>query len=130
MKLLILFMLTCVSTFAQCFSPDTSHRKTATLVKKDYKKYKQNLCDYSKFKDSKDAKELLCKANYYFSIGGYSNSIDCLKQAYTKGFSAEFKFQILKLMLANNKQLGDNKEIEFYQEKINRVLEKFPEIDK
>ena len=123
-------MLTSVWTFAQCGDLDTIHRKTVSLLKKDYEKYKQNFCDFSKFKDSIDAKELLCKANYYFSIKEYQSSIDCLKQAYTKGFSAEFKFQILKQMVDNNKQLGDNKQTEFYQEKVNRVLEKFPNFDK
>lgn len=123
-------MLTCVCTFAQHGDLDTIYRKTATLIKKDYKIYKQGFCEYSKFKDNKDAKDLLCKANYYFSIREYHSSIDCLKQAYTKGFSAEFKFQILKLMVDNYKQLGDNKQTEFYQEKVNRVLEKFPNIEK
>ncbi|MBL7934175.1 MAG: hypothetical protein JNM51_00015 [Bacteroidia bacterium] len=53
-----------------------------------------------------------------------------MKQAYTKGFSTEFKFQILKLMVDNYKQLDNNKQTEFYQEKVNRVIEKFPNIDK
>lgn len=130
MKLIILFILTCVSSFAQHGDIDTVKHKTANTEKKSYKKYKKTTCNYNHFSDNDEAKEVFCKANYYYTINDYHSSIDCLKQAYVKGVSAEFKFQILKLMVDNYKQLGDNKQAEVYQEKVNKVLEKFPNFAK
>jgi hypothetical protein len=120
-------------TFGQsngCDDCDTSYRKKAGFVKKDYAQFQKNSCDAKIYSDAKDAKELLCRAKYYLSINNNLNSIECLKQAYIKGSSAEFKFQILKLMDDNYKQLGDSKQAEVYQEKVNRVIERFPNIEK
>ncbi len=126
MKLLILFILTSVSIFAQHGDLDTIKHKTAKIDKKSYNKYKKSTCNYSHFSDNELAKQLFCKANYYHSINEYHSSIVYLKQAYVNGVSAEFKFQILKLMVGNYKQLGDNKQADVYQEKVNKVIEKFP----
>ena len=130
MKLLLLFMLTYVYSFAQHGDLDTIKHKTANLVKKDYKNFRQTNCDYSKYADNKDTKDLFCKANYFFSIKEYHTSIDCLKQAYTKSISADTKFQILKLVSDNYRQLGDNKHADIYQEKANQFIDKNPNIQK
>lgn len=130
MKLLIFFILTYVLTYAQNGNLDTVKHKTAKIERKSYNKYKKSSCNYINFSDNELAKQLFCKANYYYSINDYHSSIDCLKQAYINGGSAEFKFQILKLIVENYKQLGDNKQVEVYQEKLNRVIEKFPSFAK
>ncbi len=73
---------------------------------------------------------MYCKAKYYSSIGQRYTSIDLLDWAYTVETSNEFKFQILKLTVEVYKKLGDNRALKIYQDKVNVMLENYPDIEK
>lgn len=128
--LLFCFSMNSLSAQTGCDDCDTSYRKLPPFVKEDYKKLRKDSCDLKKYTDPKEAKELFCKARYYFSIGNFINSIVLLQDAYMKGTSGKFKFQVLKLVAETYRRMGDTSSAALYDEKVKRALQNIPDIDK
>lgn len=136
MKKELLLILLCYSISYSCIGQtgcddcDSSYVKIPPYVKKDHKKYKTDSCDLSRFKDNKTAKNMYCEAMYYCSIKNYFNATELLLLSYSKSTSAKLKFQILKSVVYTSKMSGDNKRAATFQEKVDKVLSSFPDIEK
>ena len=113
-----------------CDDCDSTRKNEKQYVKREHKKYKKAFCNLKKYKDTNAAKKMYCEAMYYSSIERYYNSLELLKLAYVKANSKEFKFQILKMTAENYKKSGDKNGWQTYQNKVNAILAKFPEIKK
>jgi hypothetical protein len=113
-----------------CDDCDSLRINEKPYVKKEHKKYKKASCNLKKYKDTNAAKKMYCEAMYYSSIQRYYNSVELLKLAYAKANSKEFKYQILKMTAENCKKSGDNRGWQTYQDKVNAILSKFPDIEK
>jgi hypothetical protein len=127
-----MIVLAGTGSFAQSTSPanqDTVQTKKIPVVKaKPYAKFEKRNCNPDKYYDSAEAKDLFCKANYFFSRKENAKSIECLKQAFNEGFSVEFKFHVMKLLMENYRALGDIKLADSYKSKLDKILEEFPDL--
>jgi hypothetical protein len=117
-----------VKTYS-CEERDTTKHKKQ-LSDTDYKKYKGTNCSFKKYSDSKEAKDLFCRANFYHDNQQWYSALDLVKKAYEKSSTAKFKYQVLILTVDLHKQIGDTMYARKFQEQVNRIKATFLDIDK
>ena len=97
------------------------YQGNVVLVKKDYKRFKNDSCDLKKYPDSQKTKELVCKSGYYRAMRDYCTSLELLKHAYVRATSKKLKFRIIQLTAENYTLAGDTMGASIYREKANYI---------